>query len=475
MQLIEKHHIDISCSNLDTAKLIQNEIGDVFQQNLYAKLDKLLEKYAIAERIWKIEKLKITIPNLVLSNWKNDLVNSILEQTEAFLKANQPQIKPTTANAEQGELVSLKRKYQELLVTYLIEGKLTPNAISVDLNQVYKAISIDEDFVSLFFQKLNESRQLNHSVLRIVFNLPDLIVSELAKIFDLESSFKSLDPVLKKHSKTSVEFFKYLLWKSCLMSKKTDTSLNFYRTHFNFSKKELIKEAEKWKSELKSLDLKNKKIISDELNKIESDISRFDFEPKTKDRKSTKNEIEYILEALQGNENERLEQDYTYINNAGIVILHPFLVPLFSQLGYLEDQKWKKERCRHRAVLLLHYLVYGESKVFENEVDLNKIICGVGISDTVNTKWTVTKAEKEKCQELLLSVIEHWSILKDTSVSTLQQTFLQRHGKLTEYKKGQYELVVEQKSIDMLLDHLPWGIRTVKTPWMDNYLTCQWA
>jgi hypothetical protein len=229
---------------------------------------------------------------------------------------------------------------------------------------------------------------------------------------------------------------------------------------------------------LKGLELKDiklLKILSNEINNLKQIISRPEVDSENNQASLQKNEIDKILEALQGNSNKNSAQNYTYVNNAGLVILHPFLTSLFDQLGYWKDQKWKAEKYRHRAVLLLHYLVYGKSKVFENELVLNKVICGVEASTPVSTKWQMTKTEAAKCDELLSSAIEHWSILKDTSVSTLRETFLQREAKLVSFKENKYELIVEQQSIDVLLDHLPWGIGMLKTPWMKNYLSCLWV
>ncbi|MCH2046900.1 MAG: contractile injection system tape measure protein, partial [Saprospiraceae bacterium] len=118
--------------------------------------------------------------------------------------------------------------------------------------------------------------------------------------------------------------------------------------------------------------------------------------------------------------------------------------------------------------------VTNKTDIYENNLVLNKILCGISISDTVVTEWEITKVEKDLAKALLKSVVAHWSILKNTSIETLQETFLKREGKLKLAKKGHYELTVKQQSIDLLLDHLPWGIGTVKTKWMDTYMTTHW-
>lgn len=46
-------------------------------------------------------------------------------------------------------------------------------------------------------------------------------------------------------------------------------------------------------------------------------------------------------------------EDHLFINNAGLVILPPFLPRYFESLDMLEDQQFKNEEMAARAVLLL--------------------------------------------------------------------------------------------------------------------------
>ena len=64
--------------------------------------------------------------------------------------------------------------------------------------------------------------------------------------------------------------------------------------------------------------------------------------------------------------------------------------------------------------------------------------------------------------------------MSTSSIEALQQTFLQREAKLTRLPNHEYELWFEEKGVDILLDQLPWGLGTIQTPWMENYLICHW-
>jgi len=44
---------------------------------------------------------------------------------------------------------------------------------------------------------------------------------------------------------------------------------------------------------------------------------------------------------------------------------------------------------------------------------------------------------------------------------------------LTEVDNG-WLLQVEQKPVDVLVNHLPWGIGTIRLPWMQEILYTEW-
>ena len=91
----------------------------------------------------------------------------------------------------------------------------------------------------------------------------------------------------------------------------------------------------------------------------------------------------------------------------------------------------------------------------------------------LNTGLRISKKEEKLCDELLEAAIQHWSVLKDTPIEGLRETFLIRPGKITASGKNT-ELWVEQKGVDILLSHLPWSIGMVKTPWMEDFIECNW-
>ncbi len=163
-----------------------------------------------------------------------------------------------------------------------------------------------------------------------------------------------------------------------------------------------------------------------------------------------------------------------YISNSGLVILHPFLASLFENVGYLENKLWINEELQQRAIALTNFLVTGSEQLPEFDLLLNKIICGYNIENSIPDFIELGDFEKSEAHDLLRSAINHWKALKNTSIEGLRSTFFIRDGKLT-YNDNIFLLQVEQKTVDILLNKLPWSISIIKFPWMRERLIVEWS
>jgi contractile injection system tape measure protein len=190
-------------------------------------------------------------------------------------------------------------------------------------------------------------------------------------------------------------------------------------------------------------------------------------------RQETEQSIYINSEQNQVNINDPIDlQQGVYIDCAGLVLLHPFLPRFFEALGIVtEDEILQPDR----ALCLLHYLATGQSIAPEYELILPKILCNVPLEMPVESAMELSSAELEEAAALLEAVIRHWEALRNTSVEGLRGTFLVRPGKVSVREDGDWQLQVESKSFDILLDQLPWGIGTIKLPWMQRMLWVEWA
>lgn len=163
-----------------------------------------------------------------------------------------------------------------------------------------------------------------------------------------------------------------------------------------------------------------------------------------------------------------------FIGNAGLVLLHPFLPAFFEELKLIKDKQWVSEASQQQAVLITAFLVTGQEDLPESGLSLNKIICGMELHNTIFHRLLNYTEIKTAGEELLTQVIQHWSVLKNTGIESLRETFLIRNGKLTQVDNG-WQLQVEQKGVDVLINKLPWGIGVVRQPWMETVLFVDWA
>jgi hypothetical protein len=162
-----------------------------------------------------------------------------------------------------------------------------------------------------------------------------------------------------------------------------------------------------------------------------------------------------------------------FIVHAGTILLHPFLKSLFSRLGLLNGNQFSSREHQLESVGLIHYLATGRTTAEEYELALPKILCAFSLEEPIVLPELLPAKYLEEANDLLTAAIEQWSILKNTSVEGLREGFLQRGGKLFS-KEGNLWLQVEKKSIDVLLDYLPWNLGIVKLPWLKDVLRVEW-
>lgn len=163
----------------------------------------------------------------------------------------------------------------------------------------------------------------------------------------------------------------------------------------------------------------------------------------------------------------------TYINQAGLVILHPFLEYFFKDFGLLQDNGFVDLSARQLAVHLLHYLGTGNLNAFEYDMHFEKFLCQWPAGEPLEREIEIPQRMLEEGENMLRTVVKYWKALKNTSPGGLRQGFLMRNGKLTEAERP-VRLIVEHKDLDILLSSLPWGIGVIKLPWMDEPFYVDW-
>lgn len=162
------------------------------------------------------------------------------------------------------------------------------------------------------------------------------------------------------------------------------------------------------------------------------------------------------------------------IQNAGLVLLWPYLNRFFKFLNLVDSKNvFINDEALARAIQLTQYLVNFKSEIDEQGLMLNKLLCGADFKFPVAPNFEPTPEESSLARKMLQGAVQNWEQMKNTRPETFQETFLQREGRL--YKMDDHwELVVEKKAYDMLLDTLPWNISMIQLSWMSDRLVVIW-
>ncbi|RYY42599.1 MAG: hypothetical protein EOP59_09645 [Sphingomonadales bacterium] len=165
-----------------------------------------------------------------------------------------------------------------------------------------------------------------------------------------------------------------------------------------------------------------------------------------------------------------------FVANAGLVLLNPFLPAFFDRLGLLERDTDGVPHlvgdAASRGVRLLQYCVAGSGDGADQQLVLNKLMCGLPAAAAIG-EIEPTAAEREICDGLLAAIIGHWTAIGGTSPAGLRETFLQREGRLVAGEEFP-ELDVQRMTVDILLDRVPWSFRMIFHRWMAMPLRITW-
>ncbi len=170
--------------------------------------------------------------------------------------------------------------------------------------------------------------------------------------------------------------------------------------------------------------------------------------------------------------------DRIYVANAGLVLFNPYLPRFFERIGVLVPDAQGVPRvtgieAASRAVHLLQYLVDERCDAPEHDLALNKLLSGIPLAAPVARAIEPSQADRALCAELIQAVIANWPIIKNTSPAGLRETFLQRDGRLRR-EPDRWTLDVERKTLDILVDQIPWSVGLIYHRWMAEPVHVNW-
>jgi hypothetical protein len=340
------------------------------------------------------------------------------------------------------------------------------------IKQVQNRKDITESFYKIALKYFSVEQQLKNDESKIDF------IKEILKVLLAKFSVKENENLLigilqnlkKQHKKVSAENFKLIV-------------VALVQTVFELrSQNEILQKIVQ--NILSKSELKIKSLVEQHIK-----ISKREFEKrgetlKTESVKNAGNNDADTINVVKLENKEKLispfppkpadDAEGIVVSNAGLVLIHPFLRYFFEGLGLLDKElQFKSQQEIYKAIHLLQYIVTENESTEENELPLNKILCGLDIAEPVPNVFPLSVEEKKECINLIKTVLERWDSLKTTNPAALRNTFLQREGILK--KSGEsWNIIIERNSFDVMLEKLPWSISFIKLPWLLQILYVEW-
>lgn len=166
--------------------------------------------------------------------------------------------------------------------------------------------------------------------------------------------------------------------------------------------------------------------------------------------------------------------DELYVEDAGLVLLWPFLDRFFLRVGLLDDERrFVDAEAPMQAIALLELLAAADPDPPEYRLPLAKLLCGLSPEVGFALARPLAPAQIGECEHLLAAVIAHAPILRDMPIASFRAAFLRRPAVLGT-RDGAWLLQVERRAHDAVLDRFPWSWAWVKLPWMIDPLRVEW-
>ena len=480
---IQKQIIDLSISKRLNSYQIQQQVSDYYFAKIVPLLEKAFDAASSNDEIISIDNLtvdlgSITEKEIEEGNWEEKIFKKITEQLTSLKHRSTREVKAKTKTRS----LSISEQW----IFYMTHGYLPWNTLEINKQWYNKVLEAFASDVRAITNLKNLISQNFAAVRRIVFQhtasfLQSLIETLTAKNQDnLWQYIAETSKVISASSrnKTIRDFQKeelnQKLWHQVLtFSASGEPDLNSSKivalllltnlSMAQFKRKRVKDFVEKYKIMPLLIEWKTKNFI----------------DPRSKNERllllesETANELKEKKEWAEKEEDSRVDEEGIYLVNGGTVLLHPFLPAFFKNLKLIEQENFKDILSQQKALYLLYYLATGHTKPQEHELVIAKVLCSWPLEEPVGNLVNLTDEELNESNELLLSAIQQWSILKSTSPDGLREGFLQRKGKLFRINDT-LVLQVERAPIDVLLDHLTWNLGIIKLPWMHNIFKVEW-
>lgn len=506
--IVHKQVLYFAMNSKENAYQIQENAKWVFNEKALPILDELFNKYSPNGTVYRFSRLEIDLGQLTPEELEEALLDKmplllkelIEEKIEGFISGS--------SDTVETQKIPEKTTLFEALVFYLKTG-IMPWWVSNDSktalsnkNIIQLLQGMNEEQLKEFSQNLDEPLALERLAIRLILpgknvaeqkkskkdkvvrkTLFSLLLPEVIRV--LEINIESSNLVKKLKTEIIREF---IMHKSLLETIPVNTSLPVILPKIIAQVEILIRvlittlKAEGFSKSYTIQLLQKIELIFGGNKQVEQfakvQIEQFDNGSFDKTILQTNSEaVIKKITSVKNNDNvndlKEALQNGIYIENAGVILLWPFLSGYFSNLGMTVNNSFKTEEMNKRAVLLLQYMVTGNTESQEYELALNKILCGIPVHFPVDSEFDITEKEEKETQKLLKTAIKNWKGIGKVGIKGFRNSFMKRDGKLQLTDSG-WSLKINRGAYDMLLDRLPWMISMIKLKWMNKILNVDW-
>jgi hypothetical protein len=448
VHVIQKQRYEIKTRKQKTALDIQNRIDDINTRHISLLLAESFDKHFSADEVIVIDKLELDLGSININNSNEEWADSFFEKLDEQLRSVTTQSK--------NEIEERKKHIVKTWIFFLKYGMLQQESFYNSVDEIKNELQIISDDEKALLRSFLIHEAGDEIVKRLIAN-----TSLEEKKFHFQLFFskdvKSITWQIENEINLNERkisggriFFAQLAWQDI----------------FNYITKTLRVNT----SDSFLIDVK--RIIGDRANKLDSD-NKFNEATRSNINKegiaeglSEKEESENHIEKL-------ILSSEMFISDAGLCLLAPWIDSFFAQLKLTAGNGFTDNWKQQHAVYLLHYLVTTNAEPTEELLVFPKLLCGWPLQMPVINSYEITDEEKKECDDLLTSVIQNWNVLKNTSITGIRESFLQRAGKLIENDEY-FVLQLEQRSIDLLLEYVPWTFRFIRLPWMKKSIQVEW-
>jgi hypothetical protein len=475
---IQKVFLEIDTHSILMANSIKNNLAMFVQNEIIPVLEKQFNTIEnINNKIVQVEKIAISInsdtgkTDIFLSNTeaKKDIKNQIEKEIQKRLNEIQKTTKKESENESQIRTISPEHKDLKTLLYFIENGSMPWWVSTEDQMDFFEKINLEnlkKDTFKIPFSKLIQQKKVQKRIINQFSNQEIAFFS--AALLDSEIQQKT-------HSKNKLIQF--------LNNKTHEFKTSFWQLLFDFSNEkkpiEIIHFYHQKQTEFSSEKMSFELFIQNlttffPLYTSDSELKKMNDAYLDSEKAKSNVKREPTTENLKNEDRFQEEKDNSascYVQNAGLIILHPFLKEMLKNCGLIGDNNTIINK--ELAVHILHYAATKNENDFEHLLLFEKFLCGIEIEESIQREIKIEEKHKQQIEEMLLSVLEHWTALKSTSTDLLRSEFLQREGKL-DWGELNPKLTIERKTQDLLLEKIPWNINIVKIPWIEKLIYTQW-